>query len=417
MSKAEQPQSKNAAAWEGLGGPIRMDRLNPQRAWLDPTLDTCCARDMEERAVYGALQRTLRRFDVTAERERRRRNAVALAHGVGCRCLYDPAVDGGTYEALETLQATLAQETTIHDNNGDEQDEIKKKERDENDSVKQNNPKVDEENDDDNDDDEFDYLLDEDLPGQASDAVQSWKETRRIEMETLVLKQEVEDYHGYGQLRQFHPRRIAAVVGLGRNTTHNSISLPPPFVVWHLYDSESKASAWLDVYLQEFAAQARGTLFLRSHGRGSLLEPSVAEALQADLRPQTDMPALVLVQNGVVVTACPRLRDFCVLNPEDDNSQPHIDRAALEAWLFQSGALDRQRPPPAYESLCRLRPEEEALMNSMLGASMPEAKEETYYDCGLPGCCKTFPHEHVGITTDQQDGLVVPADKVLEQEL
>jgi len=199
------------------------------------------------------------------------------------------------------------------------------------------------------------------------------------------------------------------VVGMVRDGKV-STTPPPPVVVLHLYDSESMASAWLDSYLEEFAAQARGTLFIRSHGRGTLFQEDTGP-LQSRLHAQTDMPALVLMKEGVVATVCPNLSDILIDSPEED--QPHVDRSALEAWLFKTGALD-QRTPPAFETLCRMRPEEEALMDSLRAPT--QQSQESYYNCGLPGCQKTFAHEHVGITTEQQDGMVVSANKVLGTE-
>ena len=403
MSKQQEPQQ---GAWEGIGGPIRMGKPNHEGSWLDPTLDTCCQRDLQERAQYGAMQRTLRRFDVIAERERRRKHLVQLPghNTAGCRCLYDPQVDGGEYAALTALRATRSVVEKEESNDAETVEENKETK-----ALLVEEKKDDEKNNDDSDDDEFDYLLDEEIPGQESQAVQTWQETRMMEMEAVMLCKEVQENHGYGKHCQFHPRRIASVVGIvrgGRQAT------PPPMVVLHLYESESPACAWLDVYLEEFAAQARGTLFVRSHGRGTLVQED-AGPLQAHLHAQSDMPALVLIKQGVVLTAVPKLRGFVVHLPEEH--EPHIDRAALEAWLFQSGALDRTQAPD-YETLCRMRPEEEALMDSLrapAAAAAAAAQEETYFECGLPGCRKTFAHEHVGITTEQQAGLVVSEDKVL----
>jgi hypothetical protein len=394
--------SQPKGAWEGLGGPVRMEDPNGS-AWLDPSLDACCQRDAEDRARYGALKRTLDRFDVVAERERQRKHLVQLTSHVGCRCLYDPDVDGGEYTALIQLRAERPQEgsqepasnkvTEVDTLRGDLVGEMKE-------GLEKGEAGADSD-----EDDEFDYLLDEDLPGQESEAVQAWQEARKIEMETSMLRQEVEEYHGYGKHRQFHPRRIFSVVGLVR--TGREIAPPPPFVVLHLYDSESAASAWLDLYLESFSIKARGTLFVRAYGRGALVQKD-SSPLQSQLKAQTDMPALVLLKDGVVVTVVPNLRGLLVDSPEE--SQPRVDRAALEAWLFRAGALD-ERSPPAYESLCRMRPEEEALMDSMRAPAQPV--EESYYDCGMPGCKKTFSHQHVGVPTEQQTGMVVSEDKIL----
>lgn len=384
-------------------------------AWLDPTLDACCQRDLESQARQTALQRTLQRFDVVAERERRRKHAVQLSSSsnLGCRCLYNPRMDGGEYPALTELRAVLVKRENDHEAANDDnpsrtkeqspqvQEEMRNKENMQSD-INGNHE---------DSDDEFDYLLDEELPSEQAQAVQSWQETRLMEMEALILRQEVEEFHGYGNHRQFHPQRIASVIGFIR--TGRVSATPPPLVVLHLYDSESLASAWLDVYLEKFAAKARGTLFLRSHGRGTLFQKDAAP-LQAKLKAHTDIPALLLIKEGEVVTVCADLQGLSIPSPEE--GQPLIDEAALESWLFQSGALD-QPNPPNFENLCRMRPEEEALMDSLRMAANTAEPEESYYDCGLKGCRKSFVHEHVGIATEQQDGLVVSVDTVVGKDI
>lgn len=43
--------------------------------------------------------------------------------------------------------------------------------------------------------------------------------------------------------------------------------------------------------------------------------------------------------------------------------------------------------------------------------------QDSYYDCGLHGCQKTSAREHVGITMEQQDRMVVSAHKVLGSDV
>jgi hypothetical protein len=356
--------------------------------------------------------------------------------------MYDPAVDGGTYAALDDLQQRLQQnvdnaEEDQNINNSDNQTEKYQGE-----SLMSSNQQPPQGTDED-EEDEFDYLLDEDdLPDGASSAEQTWKETRMMELQAIAHQRQVEESHGYGLHRQFHPRRIASIVGLAMTTDdtydnigNNSSSAnrhdfpPPPLVVWHLYDSQSTASAWLDVFLEEVAAKARGTLFVRSHGRASLWEPRVQQALQqARVMCGSDakdgLPALVVVKEGVVQTACCRLQDF--VRDIDDDDGPAIDRAALDSWLFSVGALDRQTPP---SDVCRLRPEHQALLDSSDPSwrqGVPETRDSSsitgkdtqndddYYDCGVPGCGKAFYHQHVGVPTSKQDGLVISAETVLQ---
>ena len=41
-----------------------------------------------------------------------------------------------------------------------------------------------------------------------------------------------------------------------------------------------------------------------------------------------------------------------------------------------------------------------------------EDLEEERYDCGVAGCNKGFFHEHVGVKTEAQDGLLVSESQV-----
>jgi hypothetical protein len=70
------------------------------------------------------------------------------------------------------------------------------------------------------------------------------------------------------------------------------------------------------------------------------------------------------------------------------------------------------------EQLCGIRPEEEALLDNMLATKNhhqrhPAAEPQEFFRCGVPGCQKTFRHEHVGVHTTEQDGHVLSEDEVL----
>jgi len=55
-------------------------------------------------------------------------------------------------------------------------------------------------------------------------------------------------------------------------------------------------------------------------------------------------------------------------------------------------------------------------MRFMKGETGPEDEgedlEEDRYQCGLAGCCKSFYHEHVGVKTEAQNGLLVAESQV-----
>jgi hypothetical protein len=295
-----------------------------------------------------------------------------LTWGDGCRCCYDPSSDGGEYRALIEAREILQKE---------KQDEKQLPEEEGEEAAK------------DDSDDEFDYLLDEDLPCDEGGVIQELEERRRAELEFAILHQEVALQHGYGAHRQMHPVRALRAAGLG--------GAPSPAVVLHLLDPDSMASASLDLLLETLAEKCRGTKFLRSGGRSVLLMDSeMSQKVLPRLRPDSDMPALVAIREGVVISVCPRLQGLV----DEDQVIPE----EVRTWLDKAGVL-QERPPP-FDELCRVRPEEEALYNNMAAA---QKNAPPRYDCGIPTCEKTFPHQHVGVQTKQQNGLVVPEEEVV----
>ena len=160
---------------------------------------------------------------------------------------------------------------------------------------------------------------------------------------------------------------------------------------------------------------------MRAPGRGTLQwnadSPRMKGTLIGQLEPDRDLPCLIAIRDGVVVNVCPNLREFS----HSRDGEGEIESHAVERWLNQTGVLISRAPP--VESLCYVRPEEDALM-SYLGASTNissrkganEKAEIDYYCCGLEGCQKTFYHEHVGVETSEQSGLVVKEETVLESE-
>lgn len=123
------------------------------------------------------------------------------------------------------------------------------------------------------------------------------------------------------------------------------------------------------------------------------------------LDPDKDMPALLAIRDGVVINSCPKL-----LGLGDGEIEPH----AVRQWLDRSRVLLTETP---MEELCFIRPEQEVHMNFVQSQMEKQAKplleEEEYYNCGVDGCCKTFKHEHVGIQTSEQSGLVVQEETIL----
>jgi hypothetical protein len=370
--------------WEGLGGPIRPDR--PNFADIDPTLESCCRREEEEIRYGNSIRRTLQKHDIVAEKERRRRHLVETPEFTGCRCCYDPNSDGGEYRALMELREKIGVvEVDV------EEEAILPEEK-----------KHDLENEhEDSEEDEFDYLLDEDLPEQ-NEELKALEFIRRAELEMAWYSREVSLQHGYGVHRQMHPARVLKAAGLVPGTRD-----PPPAVVLHLVDADSMASATLDLYLEKLAGTtARGTKFLRSGGRSVLLmDADLAKKVLPKMHPDKEMPALVSIRDGVVINTCPNLRG---LVDEDDEIVPN----AVYEWLDKSGVLLQQ--PPILQAVCRIRPEEEALMDYM--TTQKPQREEVHFNCGVANCSKTFAHEHVGVKNEQQDGLLVSEEQILGVE-
>jgi len=287
--------------------------------------------------------------------------------------------------------------------------------------------------DDDDSDGEFDYLLDEGvlLCGDISSGPPpppDFQSQRRLELEDAARHHEVARQHGYGVHRQMHPRRVFAAAGLGADRIRDAI--PPRGSVVHLYDAQSSLSASLDMCLEEMAGRHAGTKFVRGMGVTSLLFADDDHG-DSGWKGRADLPMLLALRDGRVVAYSSGLRDF----PSGGGSA-RVESDAVERWLDRAGAL--HAAPPPLDALCRIRPEEEALLDNMrklnglggggdgnsgmLGAAMGELgqgktedmddDEEKRYDCGVSGCNKCFFHEHVGVKNDAQDGLLVSEAEV-----
>mmetsp|Transcript_4288 Transcript_4288/g.9342 ORF Transcript_4288/g.9342 Transcript_4288/m.9342 type:complete len:409 (-) Transcript_4288:279-1505(-) len=402
---------------EGIGGPINVERYSAKG--IDPTLDDCCRREVLGNRKHNALTSTLRRHDVAALAERRRRHLVTMpvgdSHHEACRCSCDPNSDGGEYRALMELKERKRREQEEEEKNFEEtKEQIRKEEAEyERKTDLSGENSGGEEGD---SDDEFDYLLDEDF-GQESETIRKLEEERRAELEYHMLMRNIAGYHGYGIHRQVHPNRVLKIAGLGRNsaeTKRNSMQAPPQAVVLHLVDPDLMASASLDYFIEtELAKDYPGTIFMRSGGRSVLLMDSALAQKSfpsSILNPDKDLPALLAIRDGVVINACPRLRGIA-MDGGDGEIEPH----AVRQWLDRSRVLLTDIP---VEDVCLIRPEEEAHMDFMISQQQkqepaPPPPEEEHYKCGVEGCHKSFRHEHVGIQTSEQSGLVVQEETIL----
>ena len=404
---------------EGLGGQIEVDPYNISAGTIDPCLEDCCRREVESNRRYNALQSTLRRHDIVAMTERRRRNLVTMPQESdgweGCRCCYDPNSDGGEYRALIEYKQN---HPVTRNNNNENDDPALKVENDAYCSFLKGNDNTNGDKDEeDSDDDEFDYLLDEDFGnsptggGEVSSELKLLEDQRRAELELQILTRQVALQHGYGTHRQLHPARVLKAAGFSSSGVSSSRQ-PPPAVVLHLVDPDSVTSATLDYFLEtQLATKYPGTVFVRSGGRSTLLLDAQLAKKSLPKIDESMLPAIVAIKDGVAVNICPKLSGL-TRSREDDSE---IEERAVEHWLTMSGVLISQSPQ-YMDEICNIRPEEEALMDYLATQtpSKPSAvEEEQRYDCGLESCCKTFPHEHVGIKTSEQTGLVVKEETIL----
>ena len=137
-------------------------------------------------------------------------------------------------------------------------------------------------------------------------------------------------------------------------------------------------------------------------------DAALAQKAFPQLKLDRDIPALLAIRDGIVVHTCPMLRG---LTMQDDGP---VDTHAVENWLDNCGVLLKQ--PPRMEELCYIRPEEDALSDYLATQKIHKVVDEERFDCGLEGCVKSFAHEHVGIKTSEQDGLMVKEETVLGGE-
>lgn len=402
---------------EGIGGPVNLERYSTDG--IDPALEDCCRREVLGNRRQNALTSSLRRHDVAGLAERRRRHLVTIPNGddhdEGCRCSYNPNSDGGEYKALIEFKKHKQQQQKI-----EEEFEGTNKRIEREDAAFERKIDINRNNNDSGDtdsDNEFDYLLDEDFGEDEN--VRHLEQQRREELEYQMLMRQVAGYHGYGVHRQIHPTRVLRIAGLGRDVAKSrkaSIPSPPSAVVLHLVDADSVASASLDYFIEnELAKQYPGTMFMRSGGRSVLLmDSSLAQKSFPPniLDAQKDMPALLAIRDGVVINACPRLLGLTV-----DSGNGEIESHALEEWLHRSRVLLTDIP---HDDVCLIRPEEEVHMD-FIHSQQQHTKQEPphekgHYNCGIKGCQKSFKHEHIGIETSEQSGLMINKETILGQE-
>ena len=406
-------------------------------------LSLLSAHQIESNRKRSALETTLRKHDRVAKAEDQRRQqqqpsllvgsnnggynykAFNLIHGLsfgsGCRCCYDPIGDGGEYELLTDAKRERGDDQLNNNNNNNNNNSSNSGGEGTGDATnQQRNGTTNEQTDgSDSGDSEFDYLLDEDIPSSSEYDMQA---QRRAELESMAHHYEVIRFHGYGVHRQMHPKRVFASAGYGSSTDRDRVTVKGSVV--HLYDAYSPLSVSLDLCLEDMASRYPGTKFLRGLGVMSLL---FAEGDGGDQKwKKGDLPMVVALKEGRVVAFSSGLRDF--YNAGGDQHNERVEPRAVEQWLEHAGVLFDT--PPQMDAVCRIRPEEEMLLENLMKLNMQgglinaeaptrsrvEDMEEQRYDCGVNGCNKSFFHEHVGVKNEAQDGLLVSESQVASSE-
>lgn len=147
---------------------------------------------------------------------------------------------------------------------------------------------------------------------------------------------------------------------------------------------------------------------MRSGGRSVLsFDADLAARVLPRLNMDSDIPALVAIHMGVVVNVCRGLREFTDGSGPDGEVLPED----VTEWLEHCGMLVDQLPDLG--EMCRIRPEEEALMEYVMTQKPSTEMELKRFDCGVSSCNKAYFHEHVGLSNEQQSGLILPEQDVL----
>lgn len=356
-----------------------MSARTPQEEF-DAKISPCCAKEAEINKRRSETEAVLKFHDLVADLERRHK-ITFLPNLELCRCCH--TMEDEYVHDYPALQEYRRDQMMIE--SGSEDDE-------------QSNPDDatgcavgglsvfgddDDDNYSDDDDDEFDYLLDANTMN-----ISAVEENRIMELKVRAMQLKSAHGHGYGVHRQIHYSKVFTV-GAGIDSP-----LPPEAAVIHLYDPYSVACAKLDVILEgpKFAHLYKGTKFLRADGKMAVRLSQIVS--------EEHIPCLIAVREGNLVSYCANLTGIV------DRGE-NVDEWALEEWLDNANVLIRDMP--SIDTMCRIRPEEEALLASMMKSSKPDdyCRSDDYYDCGVENCEKTFPHKHIGIPTDEQDGLVI----------
>lgn len=418
---------------------------------MDSDIPPCCQREIDEQQKQNRTVSLLRQNDRVGAAERRRLDLLRNYSNFSSNNAVGNDGNGGEYQALiEERERIFRLKENMRMNTMGEEDTEEEEEEEATvaddvtqfavagNSVYGDTNRSDDEESDEDDLSEYDYLLDEDMGGNDDSpqdgqgveemvSLAAFEEQRRVELEFQVILQDVALKHGFGIHRQMHPGQVLGAAGVGAPGRYDC-------TVLHLYDPLSTASARMDIELEKIAKRYKGTKFMRSGGRSTLLMDANNLASKhlhisgRPLHPEIDIPCLIAIKHGIASNFAPRFQGLVSSsfslssNASGDmreDKDVSVDEFALEEWLDRSGVLVRELPK--YEDLCAIRPEYEALMfpgggwanNSIDNTSGRACMNEEYYDCGIEGCSKAFAHKHIGQASETQDGCMLSEADIL----
>jgi len=360
---------------------------------MDPTLESCCQKDREQNERKVATESILRLHDRIAQLERSHRISTITNFELSspyCMEVGNGEIGNGL-EDYHTLSEMRRNQMIESSSEGEDEENSlvtgcavagKSLAGDETDE---------------DDDSEFDYLLE--CPELN---LYNMEEEKKLELQLRSLHLKCGEEQGYGVHRHMNPWCIWKYVGI--DSSH-----PPQAAVVHLYDPHSVLCAKLDILLEgpKFSTRYKGTRFSYVDGKMAIMS-------HLNIVPENHLPCLIAIREGKVVTHCAKLRSIV-------NYSNIIDEWALEEWLDRANVLIHHLPP--IEDLCRVRPEEEALYASMMKKSDSVEEKldsvEEFYDCGIDGCSKVYPHKHIGVNcnTESQDGYIISEDLLVSEEV
>jgi hypothetical protein len=337
------------------------------RVPLDPTLDSCCQREIEQESARTVALNAVRSKDKIFERQR----MMELENRkLRCGCCFVERVEGEDYPVLAGLRSIKFASMVAGEAAAFE------------DAPVDGHGRVGEEEDSEEEDSDSEFL--DDLPSSFTSSIAE-----------NALKNELLRAHGFG-----FPLSLA-VTSLPTALDPLVAGEHVPTVL-HLYDPTLADCAHLDLYLEGVASDYVGTRWFRADGTKLFDNPYPEMArLRASLKLESrgDLPALVAVRGGVLVNVSKGLQALGKLNRAANlspnfPSEPCLTLSAVQPWLDSCGVLSSAQAVDVAR-LCKASTEIRE-MSERAREDEEDGEVEERFDCGMSGCCKTFVHQHIG---------------------